>query len=229
MIPGHEGQANLDATKGRSGRAIREFVYVLTTPQRFGALSWFDVIRDPKAWLYLTVLKVLWLMGAPDIIWGVFLLPAVWRFGVRAWFFLPMVWREGARHVVVLYTANGYWHSSEYIHGRGEVNQVLVDQHGPISAATTVGLVQRLMHVDWGVADTPENPRDVIRMVRTYRRRPAWYQPLMFYARTNVGFACHVLGIRSPMIRSPSDLMDYLEKEALPEEHQPRHLEPATG
>ena len=53
QLRGDEGRNNQDSVKGWVGRAVRERIYVATTPQRYGNMSLADLFRDPKAWLYL--------------------------------------------------------------------------------------------------------------------------------------------------------------------------------
>jgi len=230
QVRGNEGRNNQDSVKGWVGRAVRERIYVATTPQRYGNMSAADLFRDPKAWLYLFGGSVAsWMFGDWIIYLGgswlmakAFFIPAIWRICLRAWFIAPTFWAEGARHVFVLYAANGYWHKAEYVHGKGELVEVVVDSHGAaLNADTHFSIVKKVMGVgdiDWGEQDEPEDPRDIVRIVRTYRRRPAWYNPLMFYPRTSVGFASHVLGIRNPLIRTPGELLDYCERDAVADE-----------
>ena len=90
---------------------------------------------------------------------------------------------------------------------------MVVDKRGEaLSADTHFSIVKKVMglDIDWGDQDSPEDPRDIVRIVRTYRRRPAWYNPLMFYPRTSVGFASHVLGIRNPLIKDSGRVVGLL-------------------
>ncbi|MGI9436003.1 MAG: hypothetical protein ACR2Q4_14445, partial [Geminicoccaceae bacterium] len=87
FLPGSEGRNNQDSIKGWTGRAIRERIYAVTTPQRYGNMSFFDLFRDPKAWMYLFIGSFLhWVLShlidfssMSWIIGKLFYVPALWR------------------------------------------------------------------------------------------------------------------------------------------------------
>ena len=217
-------RANEDATRGRPGRTLRDVAFVVTTNQNFDQFSTSDVYRDTRGLLAGWTAVLAWSIGVPLVLYGLLVLYAGYRFGMRAYAFAPAMREDGARHVLVLFAADGFLHRAEYIRGRGEVVSVLTDGHGPIPAAVSHQARKAIERAHWGEQSSPDRPRELVRVVQTYRRRRAGWFPFVWYARTSAGFAAHVLGVPDARIRTPKQLADWCEREAMAEEARPSEV-----
>ncbi|MEZ5935833.1 MAG: hypothetical protein R3F54_28770 [Alphaproteobacteria bacterium] len=201
-----------DAIKERKGRPFRDYAFVMSTGQNFDRVSWLDVVRDGHALVSVWFFLMFALLGVPGVITVLFMIYAAVRFGLRYLAMSPANREEGCRHVIVIFEASGFWHVAEYIRGKGEIVRVLTDQNGAIPAQIGAHIFDKVTRADWGDASSDETPRQIIRRVKTYRRRPRTRLPFAFYPKTSVGFAAHMLGIHDPRIRTPKDLLDYCER-----------------
>lgn len=214
---------NQDALKGRFGRPLRDYVYVVATDQVYDRIEPFEVIRSPRGMTFALVTIVLVVVGLPFELPVVFpiatALASVFYFGTRALMLMPSGRDEGQRHVFVVFPSNGYWHRAEYIRGRGEVVEVMCSDFGTAIETHKEGLIRGILSgTAFGEEDTHDNPRVTTRIIKTYRRRPSFDLPFVFYPRSSAGFASHFLGILNIGITSPKALMDYVERDGIADE-----------
>ena len=117
---------------------------------------------------------------------------------------------------MVLFIRDGFWHRAEYVRGKGEIISVLTDGYGAIQEGAVVGLMDVISKASWGEQSTDEKPRQVVRTIRTYRRRLSSRIPFVVYPKTSAGYAAHILGIDNPNLATPAVLADYCERDGLP-------------
>lgn len=121
----------------------------------------------------------------------------------RAWALAPDTRDPSAKHCLMLYTANGYWHSDQYISGVGEITNVLTQNGDPVPAAWNLPIAMSHAGID--------RDEESVRAVKTYRRKPGITVPFGLYPMTSTGYCMRRLGINDLSIRCPGELLDYCE------------------